>query len=80
VLEDYTGLSLNGDLNVHPVINDARPGTLALQQHSPRRVVSVSPHPQAHAMIENISPRPRVELDQATTVRIYGLGPIKLFK
>jgi hypothetical protein len=48
-------------------INVARPGTLALQQHSPRRVVSVSPHPQAQAMIEYISPRPRVELDQAAT-------------
>ncbi|XP_066312022.1 IQ domain-containing protein IQM1-like [Miscanthus floridulus] len=46
-------------------INGARPGTLALQQQSPRRVVSVSP--QAQAMIEYISPRPRVELDQAAT-------------
>jgi hypothetical protein len=65
VLEDYTGLSL--DLNVHPLINSARPGTLAQQQHSPWRVVSVSPHPQAQAKIEYISPRPRVELDQAAT-------------
>ncbi|XP_066309028.1 IQ domain-containing protein IQM1-like [Miscanthus floridulus] len=51
-------------------INGARPGTLALQHHqqqSPRRVVSVSPHPQAQAMFEYISPRPRVELDQAAT-------------
>lgn len=50
-------------------INGTRPGTLALlqQQQSPRRVVSVSPHPQAQAMIEYISPRPRVELDQAAT-------------
>jgi hypothetical protein len=54
-------------------INGARPGTLALQQQqqqqqqSPRRVVSVSPHPEAQAMIEYISPRPRVELDQAAT-------------
>jgi hypothetical protein len=47
-------------------INGARPGALALQQQeSPRRVVSVSP--QAQAMIEYISPRPRVELDQAAT-------------
>jgi hypothetical protein len=50
-------------------INGTRPGTLALQQQSPRRVVSVfpHPHPQAQAMIEYISPRPRVELDQAAT-------------
>ncbi|CAO2170384.1 unnamed protein product [Urochloa humidicola] len=46
-------------------INGARPGTLAVQpqtQQSPRRVVS-----PAQAMIEYISPRPRVELDEAAT-------------
>ncbi|CAO2183615.1 unnamed protein product [Urochloa humidicola] len=48
-------------------INGARPGTLALEQtpaaqSSPRRVVS-----PAQAMIEYISPRPRVELDEAAT-------------
>ncbi|PAN30093.1 hypothetical protein PAHAL_5G273200 [Panicum hallii] len=46
-------------------INGARPGTLALQpepQSSPRRA-----SPAAQAMIEFISPRPRVELDQAAT-------------
>ncbi|CAL4963083.1 unnamed protein product [Urochloa decumbens] len=48
-------------------INGARPGTLALQpqtQQSPRRAEAVSP---AQAMIEYISPRPRVELDEAAT-------------
>ncbi|OEL17087.1 IQ domain-containing protein IQM1 [Dichanthelium oligosanthes] len=48
-------------------INGARPGTLALQpqqQQSPRRAAATSP---AQAMIEYISPRPRVELDQAAT-------------
>lgn len=47
-------------------INGARPGTLALQpapqQQSPRRAAS-----PAQAMIEYISPRPRVELDEAAT-------------
>ena len=47
-------------------INGARPGTLALQpqQPSPRRAASPA---AAQAMIEFISPRPRVELDQAAT-------------
>ncbi|RLN24669.1 IQ domain-containing protein IQM1 [Panicum miliaceum] len=49
-------------------INGARPGTLALQpqpqpQPSPRRASPAA----AQAMIEFISPRPRVELDQAAT-------------
>ncbi|RCU61678.1 hypothetical protein SETIT_J024600v2 [Setaria italica] len=47
-------------------INGARPGTLALQpapqQQSPRQAAS-----PAQAMIEYISPRPRVELDEAAT-------------
>jgi len=46
-------------------INGARPGTLALQpQPSPPRAASPA---AAQAMIEFISPRPRVELDQAAT-------------
>ncbi|KAJ1283992.1 hypothetical protein BS78_03G170400 [Paspalum vaginatum] len=50
----------NWEAQVAGGINGARPGTLALQQQvaSPR---------QALALIEYISPRPRVELDQAAT-------------
>ncbi|CAO2203783.1 unnamed protein product [Urochloa humidicola] len=50
-------------------INGARPGTLALQpqtQQSPGRHAAAAVSP-AQAMIEYISPRPRVELDKAAT-------------
>jgi hypothetical protein len=47
-------------------INGARPGTLALQQQSPRQAAAGAVSP-AQAMIEYISPRPRVELDEAAT-------------